>query len=118
MSGYDLDQATAEQIIESLRRGVPPRRGVSRYATGTDFVEKVRDRHLSREITAGKIRFVGGSWGAGKTHFLRLLREESFSAGYLVSTVELSADSTPFNKFEQVFFEIVTAQTVIINMFI
>jgi hypothetical protein len=35
------------------------------------------------------------------------LREEAFSAGYLVSTVELSADATPFNKFEQVFFEIV-----------
>jgi hypothetical protein len=107
MSVDDLDQATAEQIIESLRRGVPPRRGVSRYATGTDFVEKVRDRHLSKEITAGKIRFVGGSWGAGKTHFFRLLREYAFEQNLLVSNVELSSGQTPFNKFERVFFEIV-----------
>ncbi len=107
MSVDDLDQATAEQIIESLRRGVPPRRGVSLYATGTDFVEKVRDRHLSREISAGKIRFVGGSWGAGKTHFFRLLREYAFEQNLLVSNVELSSEQTPFNKFERVFFEIV-----------
>lgn len=107
MSVDDLDQATAEQIIESLRRGVPPRRGVSLYATGTDFAEKVRDRHLSREINAGRIRFVGGSWGAGKTHFFRLLREYAFKQNLLVSNVELTSQQTPFNKFERVFFEIV-----------
>ena len=102
----DLDQVLAESVIESLRRGVPPRRGASLYATGTDFVEKVRDRHLSKEISAGKIRFVGGSWGAGKTHFFRLLREHAFEQNLLVSTVELSSQQTPFNKFERVFFEI------------
>jgi hypothetical protein len=107
MSVVELDQVLAEQIIESLRRGVPPRRGVSLYATGTEFVEKVRDRHLSKEISSGKIRFVGGSWGAGKTHFFRLLREYAFEENLLVSTVELSSEQTPFNKFERVFFEIV-----------
>lgn len=107
MAIEQLDQAAAEQIIESLRRGVPPRRGVSHYATGTEFVEKVRDRHLSKEINAGKIRFVGGSWGAGKTHFFRLLREYAFEQNLLVSNVELTSEQTPFNKFERVFFEIV-----------
>lgn len=107
MAVEDLDQATAEQIIESLKSGVPPKRGVSLYATGTDFAEKVRDRHLSREINAGKIRFVGGSWGAGKTHFFRLLREYAFEQNLLVSSVELTSHQTPFNKFERVFFEIV-----------
>ena len=107
MTLLDLDERLAEQIIESLRRGVPPRRGVSAYATGTDFVEKVRRRHLAGGINAGKIRFVGGSWGAGKTHFFRLIREYAFDENLLVSTVELSSEQTPFNKFERVFFEIV-----------
>ena len=107
MSIVDLDQVLAEQIIESLRDGVVPKRGVSLYATGTDFVEKVRDRHLSKAIGAGKIRFVGGSWGVGKTHFLRLLREYAFEQNMLVSSVELSSEQTPFNRFERVFFEIV-----------
>jgi hypothetical protein len=102
MSVEDLDRAAAEQIIEKLRDGVPPKRGVSRYATGTDFAEKVRDRHLSKEISAGKIRFVGGSWGAGKTHFFRLLREYAFDQNLLVSNVELSSQEVPFNKFELV----------------
>ncbi|HEY8743945.1 MAG TPA: BREX system ATP-binding domain-containing protein, partial [Chloroflexota bacterium] len=34
-------------------------------------------------------------------------REAAFSAGYLVSTVELNVDQTPFHHFERVFFDIV-----------
>jgi hypothetical protein len=108
MSAAELDSVIALDIIESLRHGIPPQRFVSSYASGNeDFLANVRKRQLETASPRGRIRFISGSWGAGKTHFLRLLREEAFSAGYLVSTVELSADSTPFNKFEQVFFEIV-----------
>ncbi|MBX3195841.1 MAG: DUF2791 family P-loop domain-containing protein [Microbacteriaceae bacterium] len=107
MSVAGMDKQTAEDIIESLRNGVPPRKGVSAYAAGTDFLEKVRRRHLDRGVVSGKIRFVNGSWGAGKTHFFRLLREHAFDADLLVSTVELTADQTPFNKFERVLYEIV-----------
>ncbi len=104
----DLDAAAAEEVIDKLRSGIPPKRFVSAYsAGGEEFLKSVRRRHLETQSTRGKIRFISGSWGAGKTHFLRLLREEAFDAGYLVSTVELSADETPFNKFEQVFFDIV-----------
>ena len=103
-----LGQAEALEVIESLRKGIPPKRYTSRYTAGTeDFLSQVRKFHLESASTRGKIRFVSGSWGAGKTHFLRLLREEAFDANYLVSTVELNVDSTPFNKFEQVFYDIV-----------
>src|SRR4051794_16332696 len=102
-----ITQRAAEEMIESLRRGSPPRRHVSWYAAGTDFVKAVRKRHLDNGISSGKIRFINGSWGAGKTHIFRLLREESFDANLLVSTVELSAEQTPFNKFERVFYDIV-----------
>ncbi len=103
-----ISQAAALEIIESLRTGIPPKRYVSSYSTGNDqFLQNVRKRHLESASTSGKIRFVSGSWGAGKTHFLRLLREQAFDARYLVSTVELNVDETPFNKFEQVFFDII-----------
>ena len=102
-----MPQKSAEEMVESLRKGVPPRRNVSRYAAGTDFVKSVRKRHLDGGISSGKIRFVNGSWGAGKTHFFRLLREEAFDANLLVSTVELNAEQTPFNKFERVFYDII-----------
>ena len=103
-----ITQAAALDVIESLRHGKPPKRYVSSYTTGNEeFLRNVRRRHLESPSTSGKIRFVSGSWGAGKTHFLRRLREEAFDARYLVSTVELNVDETPFNKFEQVFFDII-----------
>src|SRR5207249_4296945 len=86
----------------------PPQRFVGLYSTGNqDFVKNVADRHLANPAPRGKIRFVSGSFGAGKTHFLRQLREEAFEHRYLVSTVELTAPEAPLDKFERVFAAIV-----------
>ena len=107
-----LPPAAAEGIIEELRMGIPPSRFVSLYSVGEDqFLDGVRQRHLESASAAGRIRFISGSWGAGKTHFLRLLREKAFEANYLVATVELSRDETPFNKFEEVFYRIIRSIT-------
>ncbi|WP_416673614.1 BREX system ATP-binding domain-containing protein [Egbenema bharatensis] len=55
----------------------------------------------------GTIRFISGSWGAGKTHFFRLFREVSFENNCLVSNVQLNADDAALNKFERVFYSII-----------
>lgn len=103
-----IETSRANEIIESLRSGLPPQHGTQHYAVGhEDLLQGIRRFHLNRIGDRGIIRFVSGSWGAGKTHFFRLMREEAFQAGCLVSTVELSADETPLNKFEKVFFSIV-----------
>ena len=103
-----LDRDTAQDIIEELRKGTPSTRYASYYSAGSnDFLESVQSRHLGKSPRGGRIRFISGSWGSGKTHFLRLVREKAFEAGFMVSTVELSADEAPFNKFEQVFYRIV-----------
>ena len=104
-----LDQAHAENIIESLRSGIPPRDGVREYSAGNeDFLAQIQKRHL-RNVPGlrGKIRFVSGSWGSGKTHFLAQIRETAFDSNYLVSSVGLSAGEAPFNRFEEVFYRIV-----------
>jgi len=99
---HDLTETQAIDIIEKLRSGIPPRRYASRFSAGLDtFITNVRRRHLTPE-PGGKIRFVSGSWGSGKTHFFRLLAEQAFDTGYLVSTVELTKNEAPFNKFELV----------------
>lgn len=104
----ELGPAEAEALIEQLRGGTPPARNAGLYSVGHEkFLPSVRKRHLDPDPAAGKIRFVHGSWGSGKTHFFRLLTEEAFGAGWLVSTVELSAQQTPFNKFELVLHAIV-----------
>ena len=103
-----IDQVIAQEIIESLRSGIPPKRFASAYSAGSEsFLKDVRKRHLEGPSTRGKIRFLSGSWGSGKTHILRLLREEAFDANCLVSSVDLTVNETPFNKFEEVFYRIV-----------
>ena len=98
----------AGQIVESLRKGVPPQRGVEQYSIGNEkLIEGVKRFHLSAISDQGIIRFVSGSWGAGKTHFFRLLRDVAFESECLVSNVELNVNDAPLNKFEMVFYSIV-----------
>jgi hypothetical protein len=103
-----IEKATANQIIESLRRGLPPQRGTRHYAVGHEkLLNGIRKRHLEGIADKGIFRFVSGSWGAGKTHFFRLMREEAFESNCLVSVVELNVNEAPLNKFEKVFYQIV-----------
>ena len=102
-----ITQSIAAQIIESLRRGLPPQRGTQYYAVGQNkLINGVRNFHLCGIADKGIIRFVSGSWGSGKTHFFRLMRELAFDANCLVSNVELNKDEAPLNKFEKVFYAI------------
>lgn len=104
-----MDQKNvATQVVESLRKGIPPQRGVEHYSVGNEkLMEGVRKRHLNGIADRGIIRFVSGSWGAGKTHFFRQLRETAFQGDCLVSNVELDISSAALNKFQSVFAAIV-----------
>lgn len=99
----------ATQVVESLRKGIPPQRGVDLYSVGNEkLIDGIKKYHLSGIRDRGIIRFLSGSWGAGKTHFFRLLREVAFQCDCLVSNVELDLNSAALNKFEKVFYAIVS----------
>ncbi|WP_202950876.1 BREX system ATP-binding domain-containing protein [Prochlorothrix hollandica] len=103
-----IKQEDAEQIIESLRKGMPPIHGVNYFSVGNEKLLKgIKKFHLKGLGNKGIIRFISGSWGSGKTHFFSLVRELAFEEGCLISNVQLTADSAALNKFEQVFAEIV-----------
>lgn len=103
-----LDAIMAYNIMESLRNGIPPNHGVSFYSVGYDkLIDGIKKYHLSNIGSRGIIRFISGSWGAGKTHFFRLLRDVVFENNCLVSNVELNLNSAALNKFEKVFYAIV-----------
>jgi len=102
------DIAMITRMVDSLRKGIPPQQGVSLYSVRHDkFIEGVKRHHIDPIEQQGKIRFLSGSWGSGKTHLFRILREIAFQNECLVSNVELSLDEAPFNKFEMVFYSIV-----------
>ncbi len=97
-----------EEIIEALRKGIPPKRGIEKYSVGHQkLIEDIKKYHLSKIEVTGKIRFICGSWGSGKTHLFRLIRDKAFEEACAVSNVELSINEAPLNKFEKVFFKIV-----------
>lgn len=104
-----MDQRNiATQVVESLRKGIPPQRGVDLYSVGNEkMMEGVKKFHLSGIADRGIIRFISGAWGAGKTHFFRQLREMAFKNGCLVSSVELDVNSAALNKFQSVFAAII-----------
>lgn len=104
-----MDQRiVATQVVESLRKGIPPQRGVELYSVGNEkLMEGVKKFHLNGIADRGIIRFVSGSWGAGKTHFFRQLREAAFQGDCLVSNVELDVSSAALNKFQSVFAAII-----------
>lgn len=103
-----MEQRLAIQVSESLRKGIPPQRGVDLYSVGNEkLIEGIKKFHLSGIEERGIIRFLSGSWGAGKTHFFRLLREVAFQNNCLVSNVQLNVDDAALNKFERVFYSII-----------
>jgi hypothetical protein len=107
LAGWEITAADADSMIEELRLGKPARRYVSRYSAGNEhFLQSVVERHLKGPSPRGKIRFVSGNFGMGKTHFLQQLREQAFQQHYLVSSVELKEEEVTFDKFEKVFYEI------------
>lgn len=103
-----MNATDAVRIVEALRNGTPPQRGVEAYSVGLDkLVGGVRQFHLAGIADRGLMRFVSGSWGAGKTHFFRVLRDVGVDANCLVSNVQLNVNEAPLNKFEKVFHAIV-----------
>ena len=105
----DSSRSQALQIVEALRKGIPPVRGVEEYSVGHErLLAGIRSFHLSTLSEQGLIRFVSGSWGSGKTHFFRVLRDAAFAEQCLVSNVELDVGSAALNRFEKVFGAIVS----------
>jgi hypothetical protein len=98
----------SEGIIESLRQGKPPFRGAEKYSVGNEkLIDGIDRHHFSRIENRGKIRFISGSWGSGKTHLFRILQDKAFQNNCTVSNVEFSKDEVTINKFEKVFYSIV-----------
>ncbi|MEA2031951.1 MAG: BREX system ATP-binding domain-containing protein [candidate division Zixibacteria bacterium] len=104
-----MDQSRiATDVVESLRKGIPPQRGIHLYSVGNEkLMDGVKKFHLSGIGERGIIRFISGSWGVGKTHFFRQLREIAFENNCLVSSVELDVNSAALNKFQSVFSTII-----------
>lgn len=92
------------EIIEALRIGAVPRRGLELFATGLERFEEAIDEELEA-VAAGRGRFkaVRGDYGAGKTFFSRWLEHRARERGFATTLVQISETETPLYKLQTVY---------------
>jgi len=98
----------ARAIIESLRKGLVPTEYVAFFTVGRQnwlrFVEEDLDEFIAEG--GGKVRFINGDYGDGKTHFMSVICQLALQKQFASSFVVLTRD-IPIHKFELIYQEIV-----------
>lgn len=99
----------ARAIIEGLRKGLVPTEYVAFFTVGRQnwlrFVEEDLDNFIAEG--GGKVRFINGDYGDGKTHFMSVIRQLALQKNFASSFVVLTRD-IPIHKFEVVYQEVVS----------
>ncbi len=92
------------EIIEALRIGAVPQRGLELFAVGLDRFERAIDEELD-SVAAGRGRFkaIRGDYGSGKTFFSRWLEHRARERGFATALVQISETETPIYKLQTVY---------------
>ena len=92
------------EIIDALRRGTVPQRGLDVLAVGLARFEPAFDEEL-RAVAEGGAGFkaVRGEYGSGKTFVARWLQERAKRAGFATAEVQISEAETPLHRLETVY---------------
>ncbi len=92
------------EIIDALRIGAVPSRGLELFAVGMDPFQPIIDEELA-SVSAGRGKFkaVRGEYGTGKTFFAHWLAHRARSQGFATAHVQISETETPLYKMETVY---------------
>jgi hypothetical protein len=91
-------------IIDAIRAGTVPRRGLDQLAVGMDRFERAIEDELGAvRGGAGKLKAVRGEYGSGKTFFARWMQERAKRMGFAVAEVQVSETETPLHRLETVY---------------
>lgn len=92
------------EIIDALRIGAVPRRGLELFAVGLERFEEAIEGELD-SVAAGSGRFkaVRGEYGTGKTFFSRWLEHRARERGFATTLVQISETETPLYRMETVY---------------
>jgi len=108
MTSVPLSPRRRREIIDALRRGTVPLRGLDAFAVGLDRLQGELGREL-RDAANGASGFkaIRGEYGSGKTFFARWLAERAKALGFATSEVQISETETPLHQLEKVYRRIV-----------
>jgi hypothetical protein len=91
-------------IVDALRAGAVPRRGLEALAVGLGQFERVITEELEAVRGGGtKFKAVRGEYGGGKTFFARWVQERAKQLGFATSEVQISETETPLHRLETVY---------------
>ena len=100
----DISPRRRREIIDALRRGTVPQRGLDVMAVGLDrFQAAINDELESVAAGGANFKAVRGEYGAGKTFFARWLTETAKQRGFATAEVQISETETPLHRLESVY---------------
>lgn len=109
-SDTTLNQFTAQQVIESLKSGIPNINSI--FSINVDInARKLWFDDISKDMNGyiknggSKVRFINGRYGNGKTHILSMIKYESKKLNYVVSYV--SAECVKLSRYDELYREII-----------
>lgn len=92
------------EVVDALRRGTVPRRGLELFAVGTERFERAFDEELTA-VAAGRgvFKAIRGDFGCGKSFMARWLQQRAQTAGFATAEVQISENDTPLHRLETVY---------------
>ncbi|MGH9227960.1 MAG: BREX system ATP-binding protein BrxD [Acidimicrobiales bacterium] len=92
------------EIIDALRRGTVPARGLDVLAVGLDRFAPTFDADLDRVASgAGVFKAIRGEYGSGKTFLARWLAERAKARGLAAAEVQISESDTPPHRYQTIY---------------
>ncbi|MBI2569075.1 MAG: BREX system ATP-binding protein BrxD [Candidatus Schekmanbacteria bacterium] len=99
-----ITPARRHEIIDALRRGTVPRRGLETFAVGLEPFANALRAELETVCRGGSaFKAVRGEYGSGKTFLSRWLATEATKLGFATAEAQVSETETPLHRLETVY---------------
>ena len=92
------------EVLDALRRGTVPARGLELLAVGLEPIGPTIDEELARAATGGGVfKCLRGEWGSGKTFASRWIADRARRARFVTSEIQISETETPLHHLQTVY---------------
>jgi hypothetical protein len=96
--------ARRQEVVDALRRGTVPARGLDLLAVGLDRYTTAIDEEIAGVAIGGSVfKCLRGEWGSGKTFAARWIADRARRAGFVTSEIQISETETPLHHLQTVY---------------
>lgn len=97
-------KARRDEVIDALRRGTVPARGLDLLAVGLDRIGPTIDEEIGRAAAGGGVfKCIRGEWGSGKTFASRWIADRARRSGFVTSEIQISETETPLHHLQTIY---------------